>query len=236
MQIRRIIDILMTIALILLMSLQVTDNELHEYIGIAMIILVIIHQYLNRHWFMTILKGRYGAVRILSLTINIALISAFIISALSGIVLSETFSFINNIEDLTEWGRVAHVCSSYWSFVLMGLHIGMHWGMIAGKIKSKWPGILAVIFSGYGMYRFVSANIVDYLFLNSLFVFLDYDKSSALVLIENIAMLSFVILLGYQLCRIAARPKEWLKPSANIIITCVICFILILIFGRPETV
>ena len=234
MNIKRIIDILMTVSLIFLMSLQITDNEIHEYIGIAMIMLVIIHQYLNRKWFTTIFKGRYKAVRILSLTVNLALISAFILSAVSGMIISETFTFMN-FERLTDFGRTAHICSSYWCFVLMGLHVGMHWGAVTAKIKSLWPVIAGVIFSGWGMYRFIAANIADYLVLNSRFVFLDYDKNSLLVILENIAMLSFCVLIGHELCAFTAMPREWRRPSANTAGMFMVCFLLILILGRPET-
>lgn len=231
---RRIVDILMTLALILLMSLQVTDYLAHEYIGMAMTALVILHTYLNRAWFMTLFKGHYGAVRVLSLALNVALIVAFILSAISGMIISETFETAYT-ESFTEWGRTTHVCSSYWAFVIMGLHVGMHWGMIAGRIKSSWPGVAAVLFAGWGMYTFICANIIDYLTLRNVFVFLDYDKNPALVIAENVAMLSFCVLVGYQLCRIVARPKDWLKPSMNFAGMCVVCVALLVIFGRPET-
>ena len=44
MNLRRIIDILMTVALMLLMSSQVTGQEAHEYTGITMFVLFLVHQ------------------------------------------------------------------------------------------------------------------------------------------------------------------------------------------------
>lgn len=234
MNIRRIVDVMMTVLLILLISLQITDIEIHEYIGIAMILIVIFHQYLNRKWFSALFKGRYKPVRILSLTVNLALISAFLMSAVSGMILSETLSFMNT-DSLTEFARTAHICSSYWCFVLMGLHIGMHWGAVTAKIKSLWPVIAGVIFSGWGMYRFSDANIADYLVLNSRFVFLDYDKNYILVILENIAMLSFCVFIGLHLCSFAVRPQDWKRLSANIAGMSAVYFLLILILGRSET-
>ena len=69
---RRIVDALMAAALLLLMSKQITEDLGHEYIGFAMCVLLIIHLYLNRQWFRTLFKGRYSAVRALSVTINCA--------------------------------------------------------------------------------------------------------------------------------------------------------------------
>ena len=231
---RRIVDVLMTVLLLLLMSLQATEQTAHEYIGIAMGVLVAVHIYQNRKWFTTLFKGRYGAVRTLSTTINLALITAFILSAAGGMIISETLMNAD-LDAFTETGRSTHVASSYWAFVLMGLHIGMHWAGIAGKIKSFWAKILAVIFSGYGMYRFVIFRMLDYMLLRSYFVFLDYEKNSALVLLENTAMLAFCIMLGHQACRLAAKPAEWRKPFAVLCMACAVCGVLTFTLGGPET-
>ena len=230
---RRVVDVLMTILLLLLMSLQIMEQVTHEYIGFAMIAVVVTHQYLNRKWFTTLFTGRYGAVRVLSLVINLALITAFILSAISGMIISETFLFID-LEDFTEWGRTVHVASSYWAFVLMGFHVGMHWGMIACHVKAVWPKVLAVLFSGYGLYRLVIFRMMDYLTMSSNFVFLDYEKNPALVMFENLAMLAFCTLLGYQASRLAARPRDWMKPASVIAGACVVCGVLVLWLGGPE--
>ena len=48
---KRIIDVCMTILLLFLMAYQVTGEVLHEWIGIGMTVLVIVHQILNRKWY-----------------------------------------------------------------------------------------------------------------------------------------------------------------------------------------
>ena len=45
------IDLLMTILLLLLMAYQVTGEALHEYIGAEMIILFLLHNFLNIRWY-----------------------------------------------------------------------------------------------------------------------------------------------------------------------------------------
>ena len=233
MLIRRVVDVLMTILLLLLMSSQIMEQVTHEYIGFAMVAVVVVHQYLNRKWFTTILRGRYGAVRTLSLIINVALVCGFTLSAVSGMMIAESFSSVIQ-ESMTEPGRTLHIASSYWSFVLMGLHVGMHWGMIAGRVKAVWPKALAIVLSGYGLYRLVIFRMADYLLLRSNFVFLDYDKNPALVMIENLAMLGFCTLLGYQMSKLAARPRDFLKPLGVIVGACVVCAVLVLLLGGPE--
>lgn len=235
MLLRRIVDVLMTIALLLLMSLQIMEQVSHEYIGMAMVILVAVHQYLNRKWFTTLFRGRYGAVRVLSVSVNIALILAFVLSAVSGMIISEALMSLP-LEDFTEWGRTMHIFSSYWAFVLMGLHVGLHWGMIAAKIRGVWAKVLAVVFSGWGMYVFLVSGMIDYLTLRSYFVFLDYDKNPVLVLIENLAMLAFWTLAGYQVSRIVARPSDWRKPCVVLAGTFAVCVVMYMMFGGGEAI
>ena len=238
MQAKRIIDVSMTLLLLLLMSLQVTEQDGHEYIGMVMVLIVIVHQYLNRKWFASILKGRYSAVRILSLTVNISLIVAFTFSAVSGMMIAETFTFMN-VESLTEWARTTHLFASYWSFVLMGLHAGLHWAMMAGRIKAKWPGVMGVMLSGYGLYRFIEAKIIDYLVLETQFAFIDYDLPALPVLINNTAMLSFFVLLGYEANKIAAgiSSKRWgniLHPVIVILCACAVGAVLFMLIGADK--
>ena len=203
MNIRRIVDVLMTAALMLLMSSQVTEQTAHEYIGIAMFTLFIIHQYLNRRWYGALLRGKYTLLRSLSTVINFSLLASFITTAFSGIIMSENFPALN-IESLTSFARLAPLSCSYLSFVLMGIHLGLHWGMIAGRVKSLWPEVAAVLFSGWGLFAFVDAGIFSYITLANQFAFLDYDKTPVLVILENMAMLSFWTLLGYQVSKMIA--------------------------------
>ena len=231
---RRIVDALMAAALLLLMSKQITEDLGHEYIGFAMTALLAVHLYLNRQWFRTLFKGRYSPVRTLSVTINIALLCAFVLSGIGGLLISETLMDIVP-ESLTELGRSMHVAASYWGIVLMGLHIGMHWSMIAGRVKNVWAKIFAVIFCGWGMYEFLYYGMTDYLILRSHFVFLDYDKNPALLLLENTAILGMWVLVGHQAGQLAAKPKYWKIRLCIVAGMCIVCGVLVLALGRGET-
>lgn len=205
MNFRRVIDILMTLSLMLLMSMQITEQAGHEYLGIFMFVLFLVHQYLNRRWYGALLKGRYTANRILSTVVNFSLLISFVMTAFSGIIMSENFPEFN-IDELYSFARLAHLCCAYLSFVLMGVHLGLHWGMIAGKIKSRWPGFIAFIISGYGFYVFfVSEKIHEYIFLINQFAFIDYEKNSFLVLLDNISMFVFWTFAGYYASKILAK-------------------------------
>jgi len=58
--IKRIVDACMTVLLLCQMAYQVTGEVLHEWIGMGMTALVVIHQILNRKWYCAIFKGKYN--------------------------------------------------------------------------------------------------------------------------------------------------------------------------------
>ena len=200
---KRVIDILMTLALIFLMSFQIAPQKYHEYVGTAMLFLVIVHNFLNYRWYGALLKGKYNVSRIFQTFTTFMLLLSFVITMFSGIVISESFKSLN-IPDFISTARIAHLCSSYWSFALMGLHTGFHWGIMAAKMKfnNTLKNILAVLISGYGFYLALRAGIFDYMFLETYFAYFDYDAPIMLVLCENISMLGFFVMIGFNLMRI----------------------------------
>ena len=208
MNFRRVIDILLTLALMLQMSMQITEQVGHEYSGIFMFILFLIHQYLNRRWYGALLKGKYNAARAFSTVVNLSLLIAFVMTAFSGIIMSENFPELN-IEALYSFARLAHLSCAYLSFVLMGIHLGLHWGMIAGKIKTQWPGFIAILISLYGGYKFfITEKLHEYIFLINEFAFIDYDKNLFLVLLDNISMFVFWTSAGYYVSKKLRKEKN----------------------------
>ena len=206
----------MTLALMLQMSMQITEQTAHEYSGVIFAALFLVHTYLNRKWYGALLRGKYNLLRAFSTLVNISLLISFVMTIFSGIIMSESFPALN-IESLTSFARLSHLCCAYLSFVLMGVHLGLHWGMIAGKIKTLWPAALAIIIAGYGLYVFIEADIMSYITLQNQFAFIDYDKNFALVILENISMLAFWTLTGYQISKILTR--KFFTPCVIISLT-----------------
>lgn len=132
---RMIIDLLMTVLLILLMAYQVTGEKNHEWLGIGMILLFLIHIFLNRMWYKNLSKGKYTKFCITQTIINFLILFLILSSAISGIVISRyVFKFID-LGISTSLTRLFHMSIGYWGFILMSVHLGMHWGMISGILQ-----------------------------------------------------------------------------------------------------
>ena len=211
-EIKRIVDIAMTVLLLCLMAYQVTGEMAHEWIGMGMTVLIIIHQILNRKWYGALFKGKYRPYRILSTTLNILLLLSFLLTAFCGMSMSGyAVPFLYGMAPVS-FVRRTHLSMSHWSFVLMGLHLGMHIPMMTAGLK--WKGrtktILAGLFTcigGIGLYLFLRNGMPDYLFFRVPFAFLDYEKAGWLVFLENLLMLSFWAYIGMQAAQILQKRK-----------------------------
>ena len=73
-------------------------------------------------------------------------------------------------------GRTVHLLCAYWGYLLLSLHLGLHWGMMvamAGKKLSPSPrrrvvfNILGAAAALYGVFALFQRQIPTYLFLAS---------------------------------------------------------------------
>ena len=201
-------DVLMTAALLLLMAYEMIGEAAHEWIGIGMFLLLLGHHVLNKRWSIHLFKGKYSGFRIFQTVIVALLILCMLGLGYSSVVLSRhVFSFLS-IEGGRSLARILHMLCAYWSFVLLGVHLGVHWNMVMGILgrgKKKSPRrrillhILAAVAAVYGLYAFHTRQIGMYMLLRSHFVFFDYEEPLALFLLDYVAVMGFFAWIGYSL-------------------------------------
>lgn len=171
------VDFLMTIFLLLLMGYQFWGETAHEWVGAGMFLLFIAHHILNGSWYKNLFKGRYSAVRILTLCLDALLLIAMLAQMYSGIVMSRyVFDFLP-VSGGMLLARRLHILGSYWGFLLMSLHLGLHWNMILGmlrkatqikrdsKVRRAVVRAAGGLVAGYGCYVFIKREFPTYLLL-----------------------------------------------------------------------
>lgn len=217
---KHIVDAVMIVLLLCLMAYQVTGEKAHEWIGIGMTVLAFLHQVLNRKWFCTLFKGKYPPYRVAAAILNLLLVGSLTMTAFSGMSMSSyAVPFLYGMAPVS-FVRRAHLSMLHWTFILMGLHLGMHIPMMTARFQ--WRDITKVILSclfsvmgGIGLHLFFQYRWTDYLFFRVPFAFLDYDKPGILVFLETMMMLSFWALIGTQLAHICRNisPKGAAKQN-----------------------
>lgn len=205
--IRMLTDIGMTVVLLFLMAYALVGEAAHEWLGVAMFVLLVIHHVLNINWIKSIGKGKYTAFRMVQTVLVALVLLTMLGSMISGIILSKyVFDFLS-INTSQAIARTVHMLCGYWGFVLMSLHLGLHWNMIvamAGKISifQKKTVIwisrtLAFFISGYGVYAFIKRQIGDYLFSRTMFAFFDYSESLWRFMLDYLAVMGLFVFVGY---------------------------------------
>ena len=205
-----IIDVLMTLALLFLMGYQFWGDAAHEWAGTGMFLLFLLHHILNRQWHQTLFRGKYTLSRVLSLAIDLLLLLTMLGLMASGVLLSShVFAFLP-LRGGMSFARLLHMASSYWGFVLMSLHLGLHWGKILGMIGRAVNGgqavsktrkmllrILGSATAVYGLAVFIRRDLLTYMLLRTQFVFLDFNEPVPLFYIDCLAMMGTFIWIAY---------------------------------------
>ena len=216
-RVKWIVDVCLTVLLLCLMSYQVVGETIHEWIGVGMSGILIIHHILNIKWYGALFKGKYNALRIVSTVVNTLLLISIALTAFCGLSMSNhAVPFLYGMADMV-FVRTAHLALSYWSFILTGLHLGLHLPTITAKVKpgktlkAICTGLFTVI-AGIGFWLFIKNGIPGYIAFRTHFAFFDYDKAPVFVFLENLAIEFFFVFAGANIVRfiriIACRTKH----------------------------
>jgi hypothetical protein len=220
----------MTVALMASMGYQLWGDVAHEWIGTGMYGLFVAHHLLNFRWYRAMFRGRYTGYRIAQLITDVLVFVAMIGLMVSGVMLSShIFTFIPLGSGIA-FARLLHMLASYWGFVLMALHLGLHWGVVIG-IARRFTGTTTlspiarllltaagIAMTAYGIYVFIDRELPTYMFLQTLFVFLDYEESKVLFYVDYLAMMGAFVWIGHKaamLLRKRSVVKLWRHARPN---------------------
>lgn len=191
---RIVIDVCMTICLLLLMAYSLVGEVAHEVIGIAIFVLFVIHHILNRRW---------------------------IASMVSGIILSDNIFKFVKVTGVSMLARQVHMFCAYWGFMVMSVHLGIHWNMIVNMTKKifknssivrSWIArVMAIIFASYGGYAFYKREIGGYLLMKIHFVFYDYMENVLFFVFDYVAVMGLVVFLTYYIVKMPTRRAMAIK-------------------------
>jgi len=213
------LDISMTLLLFVLMAYQITGQLAHEWVGAAMFVCFFAHHILNARWTGNLLNGKYNGYRIFQTAIDLLLLADMLALMVSGIQMSRyVFTFIPGFGSIAAARRL-HMLASYWGFVPMSVHLGLHWGMMAGMLRKAGGGKpspaktavawgVAGLIGAYGVYAFWHNQIWMYLFLRAEFIFFDYTQMPIRFFLDHLAMMGLFVFLTYGAVKLLRRQHK----------------------------
>lgn len=218
------VDIAMTVLLMLLMAFELIGRTAHEWIGLGMFLLGILHHILNRKWSKSLCKGRYTPFRVLQTVLAVLVLVSMLGSMVSAIFISrDVFAFLP-IRGGRGFGRTLHMLAAYWGFVFLSVHLGLHWNMLMGMAGKLWKRpsrvrtyalrIAGACIAIYGMVAFIRRGIPGYLFLRTQFVFFDFEEPLFFFFLDYLATMGLFVWLGHYLAKAMRRMQK--RPGIEV--------------------
>lgn len=224
--VRVCIDTAMFVLFLLLMEQHLIPDAAHEWMGIALFVLFLIHNALNYRWYVALFKGRYNVLRAVQTAIDFVLWLSMIGCFISSLMISGTV-FAGLTIPGARCGSDIHMVSTAWAFVLMSLHLGLHWAhftamakliRINGRLRIAAVWLLRVFVlavCAFGIWIFIERAFYEELFLISEYKNYDYAANAFVYMLETAALSAVFVSIAYYVKKlylfIARRRNEVTK-------------------------
>ena len=177
-----VLDIAMALVLIAIMSTALVQEAPHEWLGVALFVLLVVHIVLNRKWLASVFRGRRNMLRIVQIVVVVGLAVCIVGQFASSLVLSKhAFGFLPALPG-AGWARSVHMLCSYWAFVFAFAHAGLHARVPKSMAPwQKWAArIIIAVVACFGAFSFAQLGLWQYLTGQVQFAFADYSVPLAL--------------------------------------------------------
>ncbi|WP_323068089.1 DUF4405 domain-containing protein [Citrobacter koseri] len=219
-------DTLMTLLLLVLMGFHLHGEIIHEWAGIIFTLLIMLHLYLNRHRLWSLSPNIPLTMRVVNRAVNALTFVVILTAIVSGIMLSRHILLGLPFHNPANWVRKVHMTSVHWGMLILALHIGLHWKMLATffcrvlNISGNshvaniiTPGVFSLI-ALVGLYELLSTGYLDYLLIKVDFSFFDYDESALLFYFRYLAMIVlFALMTRFLLWLFIFRKCKAMSPQ-----------------------
>lgn len=134
-----LVDVLLLAMLLLLFSPRATGLPLHEWIGLTLFGIIVIHLVLSWAWIATNMRRflTHGNRRTrINLGLNWLLFILILMELVSGVMISRVALpaiGVITIEDRS-W-RALHNLTLNWTLLLLGIHVAMNWRPLVGGVQ-----------------------------------------------------------------------------------------------------
>ena len=134
----------------------------------------------------------------------------------SGILLSNhVFAFLP-IRGGMAFARSLHMAASFWGFLLMALHLGLHWSTILAaarkapffrnpaRVRKIVLNLLGSAVALYGIAAFFRRDLPMYLFFRTHFVFFDFSEPY----LDYLAIMGLCIFLSHTAAKLLRKRRS----------------------------
>jgi hypothetical protein len=213
------IDLAFTVLLLCALMYRATGDAAHEWIGVAVCAVCITHNALNWKWYKNIFKGTYNFRRSVMTAINLLLAVAMATLVITGLLHSRTvLAFLHLPGDMLV--RQIHTTAAYWCLPLIGVHLGLNWGVILNAFRKmiKTSGennarkivlrIITLTLVAFGVWSSFDRDMFSKLFLGFSFDYWPEERPAVLFFAVNLSIMGIYVFVTYYALALLERRKQ----------------------------
>ena len=164
---------------------------------------------MNINWYKNLPKGKYNFNRSLNTFINVMLFICMFGLVVSGILFNRDLVEFLNLSSIKVFNKKLHIVCSYWGFILMSVHLGMHWAIFINmskkiiNIKKQIYILIGLLISVYGIVSFIKRG-----FYINMFVIAKVPKAeeaAVFFFMDHLAVMGVFIFITYYLHRLSNK-------------------------------
>jgi hypothetical protein len=133
-------------------------NASHEWAGISVFLLLVVHNMFHRRWFAALPKQGQGERRgKFNIALTFVLLAGMLALLGTSLVISETlFANLRLDDDFT--ARQIHAGIAYWLLIIVAIHLGLRWPLLMG-VARRLLGIVQVSAARTALLRLIAIGI-----------------------------------------------------------------------------
>jgi acetyl esterase/lipase len=200
-------------------------NVVHEVVGTAMFLLLVVHNIFNRRWYGTVRRTREPR-GVINVAFTFLLMAGMLALLVTSVLISNTLAPF-----MPPWGgftvRQIHTFAAYWVLVIVAIHLGLRWPLIMGFTRSllgiSRPSrartlvlrVLAASVAMLGVWSSSSLGIGTKLAMQVTLDWWNFEESVASFFIHCIAIAGLYMALTYYTTNWIQRRQRRAQPSAS---------------------
>jgi uncharacterized membrane protein len=220
--VRMVIDLAFAVLLLCALMYRATGDAAHEWIGVSVGAVCVIHNALNWNWYENIFKGTYNLRRAVMTAINLLLVLAMTTLITTGLLHFRTLlAFLHLPGDRVI--RQIHTTAAYWCLPLIGAHLGLNWGVIVNAFRKmiKTNGenhtrkivlrIVTLTLVAFGVLSSFDRDMFSKLFLGFSFDYWPEERPAILFFVVNLSIMGLYVSTTYYTLKVF----DWLRHQDN---------------------
>ncbi|QOZ77910.1 hypothetical protein XH83_22210 [Bradyrhizobium sp. CCBAU 53351] len=191
------------------------DNAIHELVGAAMFLLVIVHNVFNRRWYSRI-AGTREVRGLINTGVTVLLLITMLVLLITSVLISRSLSGFMPLDGGFK-ARQIHTLAAYWSLVIVAIHLGLRWSMIMGvarsllgvsgasAIRTVMLRAIAVVVAAHGVWSSFELGVGTKLSMQMTLDWWNFEESVAAFFIHCMTIAGLYVVAIYY-------ATNWLRP------------------------